>query len=68
MQTITLNVTGMTCAHCVSSVTKALEKVPGVESAKVSLEKELATVEGTADPQALIGAVSGEGYGAQLHQ
>ncbi len=67
MQTITLKVTGMTCAHCVATVTKALEKVPGVESAKVSLEKEEAMVEGTADLQALIEAVHEEGYGAQLH-
>lgn len=65
MQTITLEVTGMTCAHCVAAVTKALENVPGVESAKVSLEEGQATVKGTADLHALVEAVREKGYGAQ---
>jgi len=36
MQATTLKVTGMTCNHCVMSVTKALKQVPGVETADVS--------------------------------
>ena len=38
-------VQGMTCASCVSHVEKALSKVPGVESAKVNLATESATVQ-----------------------
>lgn len=60
----TLNVTGMTCGHCVSAVKKALEGVPGVQRADVSLEGGQATVVGNASPEALIQAVQQEGYGA----
>jgi copper chaperone len=66
MQATTLKVTGMTCNHCVMSVTKALKQVPGVESADVSLEKAQAVVKGTADTQTLIKAVKEEGYDAAL--
>ncbi|HCA27805.1 MAG TPA: heavy metal transport/detoxification protein [Betaproteobacteria bacterium] len=67
MQTTKLSVTGMTCGHCVAAVAKALEKVPGVESAKVNLEQGQTVIEGEAVLQALIEAVREEGYGAQLH-
>lgn len=67
MAATTLKVTGMTCGHCVASVTRALERVPGVESAEVSLEKRQAVVTGRAEPRALIDAVKEEGYEAALH-
>jgi copper chaperone len=66
MEATTLKVTGMTCNHCVMAVTKALQKVPGVESADVSLAKAQAVVQGSADAQALIAAVKEEGYEAAL--
>jgi len=66
MQATTLKVTGMTCNHCVMNVTKALKKIPGVDSADVSLEKAQAVVKGTADAQTLIEAVREEGYDAAL--
>ncbi len=66
MQATTLKVTGMTCNHCVMSVTKALKQVPGVETADVSLEKAQAVVKGSADAQSLINAVKEEGYDAAL--
>lgn len=31
-------VTGMTCGHCVASVTEELMEVPGVEAVEVALE------------------------------
>ena len=43
-----INVTGMTCMHCVGAVKKALESVDGVESAEVSLEQANAVVTGDA--------------------
>jgi copper chaperone len=64
MDATTLKVTGMTCNHCVMAVTKALKKVPGVESADVSLDKAQAIVKGSTDTQALIAAVKEEGYEA----
>ncbi len=63
----TLDITGMTCAGCVSHVEKALKSVAGVESASVNLATESARVSaigvGAAD---LIGAVEHAGYGATV--
>jgi copper chaperone len=61
-----LKVEGMTCHHCVMAVTKALESVDGVRSAKVDLEAGRAEVDGAADVQAMIAAVQEEGYQASL--
>lgn len=62
-----LKIEGMTCNHCVMGVKQALQAVPGVKGAvEVSLEKKLATVEGTADVKALIAAVVDEGYKASV--
>jgi len=66
MSATTLKVSGMTCKHCVTAVSKALAKVPGVVAADVSLEKAQAVVEGSADALALIAAVKEEGYEARL--
>ncbi len=63
--TTTLKVTGMTCGHCVNHVTKALQAVPGVESAEVTLEDGSAVVSGQADTAALIQAVVDAGYSAE---
>ncbi len=43
-KTVTLSVSGMTCAACPITVKKALNKVDGVVKAEVSLEKKEATV------------------------
>jgi copper chaperone CopZ len=66
MQQTTLKVTGMTCQHCVAAVTKALQQVPGVTATDVRLEQGQATVDGAADPAALLAAVTEEGYSAKL--
>lgn len=64
-QSIDLTVEGMSCQHCVKAVKSALEKLPGVQSVEVSLEKKKAAV--AFDP-ALVGlpaikaAIEGEGY------
>lgn len=63
---ITLSVTGMTCNHCVHSVTKALEAVAGVEKVSVSLDPGRARVDGKASPGVLIHAIEEEGYKAQV--
>ncbi|TFU15567.1 MULTISPECIES: CopZ family metallochaperone [Thermus] len=63
---VKLRVEGMTCNHCAMAVKKALQKVPGVEKAEVSLERAEALVEGQADLEALIRAVEEEGYRAAL--
>jgi len=63
--TTEFTVDGMTCASCVGRVERALRAVPGVTTAGVNLATEQATVEGTADTQALIAAIAGAGYTAR---
>jgi copper chaperone len=64
-KTIELDITGMTCDHCVRSVTNALKDVEGVSDAVVSLENKQAVVTAEeVDLVALIAAVEEEGYEA----
>ena len=62
-----LSVEGMMCQHCVMHVKEALEKVDGVESASVSLEKKSAsvTLKHDVSDDALIQAVKDAGYSAK---
>ncbi|OWT65577.1 mercury(II) reductase [Candidimonas nitroreducens] len=63
-----LKITGMTCDSCAAHVKEALDKVPGVQSARVSYLKgtaQLAVEQGTS-PDALTAAVAGLGYKATL--
>ncbi len=60
--TVDLPIEGMTCASCAGRVERALKAVPGVTAARVNLATERAEVEGTAAPEALIGAVERVGY------
>ena len=61
-----LKITGMTCGHCVAHTKKALEAVPGVTEAEVTLEPGGALVKGDADVSALIAAVKEAGYEASV--
>lgn len=61
---ISLQLSGLSCMHCVGSTRKALEAVPGVVAADV--DKEQARVYGDADGQLLIAAVEQAGYHASL--
>ncbi len=65
--TIRLNISGMTCMHCVAAVEKALAAVEGVEEVlEVSLEPGSAAIRGDVSAEALIAAVRNEGYQASL--
>ena len=57
-------VTGMTCAHCVASVTEEITELPGVESVEVVLDTGVVTVvsQSPVSPQAIAAAVSEAGY------
>ncbi len=60
-----LLIEGMTCDHCVRTVTAALAKVPGVRSAQVSLSDRKAVIESNGDlptREALTAAVVQAGY------
>jgi copper chaperone len=57
---------GMTCAHCVRAVERALAKVPRVVAVRsVDLERGEARIEGSPDEQMVIAAVRDEGYEAR---
>jgi copper chaperone CopZ len=68
MEKIVLELSGMSCGHCVASVRKALLAVPGVAAAEVTLDPQRAVVDvggvevGEGD---LVRAVEAEGYGAR---
>ena len=66
MTTIKLHITGITCNHCVATVTKALEAVPGVQSVAVNLDHKQGVVMGTAEAARLVQAVEGAGYEAKI--
>ena len=44
METIQINVQGMTCNGCVNSVKNVLQQLPGVSRVEVSLEQNCASV------------------------
>ena len=64
---VELPITGMTCANCVATVERTLNrKVPGVVMATVNLATERATVEyipGVATVAAMVQAIEAAGYG-----
>jgi len=60
----TITVEGMTCEHCEQNVEEALESVEGVSTASADRETSVASVEGAADPDALVSAVENAGYDA----
>lgn len=63
-----LNISGMSCAACVSVVEKTLKKIPGVADAQVNLaaEKAYVTHGSDLDPAVLVEAVRKAGYGASV--
>lgn len=69
--TVTLEVRNMVCHLCAGAVRKALEKVPGVEAAKVDLQAKRAVVTfdpATTTPQALTKATAAAGFPSAVAQ
>ena len=64
-QTVTLSVTGMTCAACPVTIKKALNKVEGVQNIEINLEKKEAVVtfdDAKTTVEALVEATTNAGY------
>ena len=55
-------VEGMHCSHCEAAVCRAVEEVPGVESAKASASRKTLTIKGPAAEDAIRSAVEKAGY------
>lgn len=69
--TATLDVTNMDCAVCPITVRKALEKVPGVDSAKVDFKTKRAVVAfdpAKTTPEALTKATTDAGFPSSVRQ
>ena len=68
MSTETFKVTGMTCGHCVSSVTSEVSKVEGVTKVDVDLAAGSVTVESNLpiDKAAIATAVDEAGFALAL--
>jgi periplasmic mercuric ion binding protein len=67
-KTVTLNVSGMTCAACPITVKKALEKVGGVSKVEVRFEKKQVLVtfdDAKTNTDALVRATTNAGYPSQ---
>jgi copper chaperone CopZ len=60
----TLTIEGMSCEHCEQTVEEALKGVSGVRDAEADRDAKRATVDGDADPDALVAAVEEAGYDA----
>lgn len=69
-QTVTLSVTGMTCATCPITIKKVLNKVEGVENIEVNVEKKEALVtfdDAKTIVEALLEATKNAGYPSTVH-
>ncbi|MCG9755317.1 heavy metal translocating P-type ATPase [Shewanella insulae] len=61
---VQLNIIGAGCASCVGKIEKALNSVPGVDSAEMNFAERIVDVSGSATPEQLIAAVEAAGYNA----
>ncbi len=63
MTTLAMQITGMSCGHCVQAVRKALEAVPGVSVNSVTIGAADVTFDdSTTTPAEIQQAVEDEGY------
>lgn len=65
MSNVILNVEGMSCAHCVNAVTKAVTALEGVGGVNVDLAGKTVTVDYNADQvslESIKDAIEEEGY------
>jgi copper chaperone len=68
-QIATIIIEGMTCNGCVTSVTNALQKIDGIQSADVQLKPGCAVVvydDAKADPARMMDAIAALGYKASM--
>lgn len=59
---VLLEVHGMSCAHCVASITSAVSPLPGVTAVDVALEAGTVRVDGSPDVAAVSAAIEDAGY------
>jgi len=57
-----ISIQGMSCQHCVASVTKALQDIPGVSKVSVDLSKGQASYVGDISPTVVKEAINAIGF------
>lgn len=67
MEAFTLNITGMSCGHCVGQITKVLTRLDGVQVHSVTVGEAIVNYDPRKIvPTEIIQAVNEAGYEAQL--
>lgn len=64
--TLQLQVKGMSCQHCVKAVTKAIQSLDADATVSVELAQGTVTVQTALSREAIIHAISDEGYTVQV--
>lgn len=64
MQTVVLQIEGMSCGHCLNAVNRALSGVPGAEVRSVQMGRAEVVVSSSGVADALVGAIAAAGYRA----
>lgn len=62
MKTLMFNIGGVCCGNSIVRAQKAIKTVAGVTKARIDLAKQLALVEGEADPVAVVTALTAAGF------
>ena len=63
MSTLTMEISGMTCGHCVGAVTRALKELDGVTVEQVTVGKARVDYDtATTTPDRIARAIEDEGY------
>lgn len=65
-QPLTLEISGMSCGHCVAAVKSALHAAPGVAVQDVTIGSATVTLEPQISPDIVLGAVREAGYEARI--
>ena len=58
----TIQIKGMSCKHCVASVTSALQGISGISDVNVDLDRGEASYQGDVDEQQVAQAVAAIGF------
>jgi len=67
MRQITLHIDGMSCGHCLTAVSQALGRLPGVEIESVRMGRaELRYDDAVTTPETITNAVADAGYRATI--
>jgi Cu+-exporting ATPase len=66
VERITVAIADMTCGTCVTNIEQALAGVTGVGRTDIRVEEGVVTVEGTATPAMIVGAIEAAGYRAHV--